>query len=215
MSNKKDDQQEGKPPPGSIHFDDLIRRYLRTIGFKRFPTLTLLEVTRYALLTVFNTTQLHEPLDVDLETFWNRMLPEGSYAHVCLLPDTEEAHRYALQSGEDTIILKEILDVRSYMARSFLRLIWEEVQPFGESEEGIEDVPFEDEKSQDSRLADMKLIRNQVYSTMKPHHVRVMKLLFDGHSRAEVADMTGMTVANVTKIKLGFKAKVKRRWRKS
>jgi hypothetical protein len=214
VSHEQDLPHEREPPSGSIYFDDLIRRYLRTVGFKQFPTLTLLEVTRYALLAVFNVTQVHRPIGIDLNTFWDLVLPEGSYAHICLLPDTEESRSYAAESAKDAIILEGIKDVRFYITKTFLRLIWEEVKPTGASMEGNEDTYPYDGEPQDGSSANMKRIRDKIYSTMSSRHLRVMQLLFDGHSRAEVAEMMSMTVENVTKIKLKFKAKAQRLWRK-
>lgn len=128
---------EGMPPSSSIVLDVLLRRYLVSIGLKKYKSLfSVAELQQFALLAVFHAVNrnLFENITVDDFAAWVR--PNEVYSHIRILPETDEGRQYAAGQlarrqkkldGEQTVVLRGVENVKAYIAQIFIRIINKEL----------------------------------------------------------------------------------------
>jgi hypothetical protein len=128
---------EGMPPSSSIVLDVLLRRYLVSIGLKKYKSLfSVAELQQFALLAVFHAVSknLFENITVDDFAAWVR--PNEVYSHIRILPETYEGRQYAASQlarrqknldGEETVVLRGVENVKAYIAQIFIRVINKEL----------------------------------------------------------------------------------------
>jgi hypothetical protein len=126
---------EGVAPSGSIRLDDLVKRYLVSIGAREFRFFTIPELSHFALLALYNVLRSRGLKDMDVEAFWKWARPNGTYSKVLLLPDTDEGQIYHLKqstkrlndtSVEETVVL-QVDNVKQFTRKTFIRLLLQEI----------------------------------------------------------------------------------------
>ena len=221
------------PPEGSIYLDDLIKRYLPAIGFKRFNPLQPLEIDQFVLMALSAAFDRYAPEEFSVE-FWDRRLLGEPCRHICLVPDTDEGREYAAGLGETALVLRSVKNVKSLMSRIFIRLIAKDLKSQKrqrETEQTIFNIPpsrrrrktsdkenpslEEYARSQareclEAEEAEARFIRDKVFEKMRPRQVRAVEMIIDGKKRNEVAEHLSMSAANVDKIVQKFQNECKK-----
>lgn len=127
---------EGGPPSGAIRLDQLVTRYLISIGVRDYQDFTIPELHHFSLLALYRVVKSRGLEEMDVESFWEWIRPNGKYSNVMLLPDTPEGRSYHAEqmarrlkdpSVEETVIL-HVNDVKSFIRKCFIRLLLEEIR---------------------------------------------------------------------------------------
>jgi DNA-directed RNA polymerase specialized sigma24 family protein len=123
------------PPVGSIILDELLRRYLLSIGLSQFRDLSVTELKQYALLSIYRVMDKHRLEGINVEEFWDLIQPGTANGHIRLLPDTEEGHTYHTEQlkkkhggekNEETVLLRDIRNVKTFIRVVFINMIIED-----------------------------------------------------------------------------------------
>jgi DNA-directed RNA polymerase specialized sigma24 family protein len=239
---------EGLPPSSSIVLDDLLRRYLISIGLKKYRSLfSILELQQFALLAVFYMVNDSGFENQTVEEFCTWVMPGKEYSQVRLLPDTEEGRLYEAEqlakrqrkdSGEETVILRNVKHVKAYLRQAFLNLLMDELRnekrqfdiesrlkgdktssvrrAATQSEDGHQKLDeihrhFRERREEAIDDATRVVIRN-LEKRISQRNMNIIRLMLDGHKPSEVARMVKLDVKEVYKIQRDFLAKFRETW---
>lgn len=108
-------------PTGSAYVDEILQRYLPSIGSRQFH-LDTTENNEYALRAVFETIQKYGTDRFAAEKLWDGVARGAPHNHFLLLPNTESALQYQLVSAEKSMILT-VRAVRPTVREVFFNLI--------------------------------------------------------------------------------------------
>jgi hypothetical protein len=108
-------------PTGSAYVDDILQRYLPSIGSRQFH-LDSNENKEYALQAVFETIRKYGTDRFAAEKLWDGVVRGAPHSHVLLLPNTESALQYQLVSTEHSMVLA-VRAVRPTVRTVFFNLV--------------------------------------------------------------------------------------------